>query len=1099
VASDPIFTDGALVANRFHIVRFLGRGGVGEVYEAEDQELGGRVALKTLRRDTAPEARALDRFRREVRLARRVTHPNVCRLFDVFHHQFASHLAGSESSVSFVTMELLAGSSLADYLHRKGRLTTAEALPIVEQIAAGLDSAHRAGIVHRDFKSANVMLVPDQDGGMRAVVTDFGFAHAASDDDLAVTATASGGIWGTPAYLAPEQVEGGAVTFATDIYALGMVLYEMVTGARPFDAETPLATAVKRLQQPAVSPALLVPDLDERWESTILRCLEREPARRFASARDVVAALRGELDAGIALPRPRRGAPVWIIGAVLVLVLGAAIAGVWLNRPSTNRAANDLPTAATVAPRRSVAVLGFRNLSGSADVSWMSIAFAEILSAELAAGEQLRVLPGETVARVKTDLALGDAESYAADTLQRIRTVLGTDAVVLGSYLVVGDAAARRIRVDVRAQDATTGETIAVVTDAGPDSELLDLVARAGAEVRARLGMRTLSKSEAEAVRAAVPTTTEAAQFYAEGLTRLRRFEALPARDLLEKAVAADPPHSLAYAALAAAWTALGYTANAQQAAKRAVDLSSRLSRADQLWVEGRYREALRDWPKAIETYKTLFGFFPDNVDYGLQLAGAQVAGGQGQAALGTLDSLRSLPSPFRDDTRIDLAEAAAAIAITDFKRAHVAALNARAKAAEQGTRLLAARARLDEGWALWNLGQPKDAIAATDEARRFYNEGGDRAGAARASVNMAIIYARQDDVDRAKQLYQESLTTNREIGNEGGVGFALNNLANLLADQRQYAEARRAYDEALAVNRKVGNKNAEAGVLGNIANLLQYDGKLAESRRMHEASLVVLRELGARMNIAIELTNLASVLVDQGDLGEARKLLDEALDIKRQVGSRSSIAFTLTTLSDALLAQGDFDGARKAGEEARNLREQLGEKGLTAESQLQLAQIALDAGNAAQAEAEAKTLVDTFRALDNIDGEANASGVWALAALAQGRVDAARSAIERATTLLPRITTRSVRLRAVVARVQVDGAAGRTDAALRDGANAIIEAERFELGIVAAEARLAAARVELAINPEQARGKLQALEREAARKGFGLIVHRIRALSPRA
>jgi serine/threonine protein kinase/tetratricopeptide (TPR) repeat protein len=1097
VATESIFTEGALVAERFRIVRFLGRGGVGEVYEAEDQELGGRVALKTLRRDIVPEPHALDRFRREVRLARRVTHPNVCRLFDVFRH-LPTRPGSTGAEVTFVTMELLEGSSLSEQLNRKGRFQTREAMPLVEQIAAGLDAAHRAGVIHRDFKSGNVMLVPHETGGMRAVVTDFGFAHAAADEELTVTATASGGIWGTPAYLAPEQVAGGPVTAATDLYALGVVMYEMVTGKRPFDAETPLATAIKRLQHDPISPALLVPDLDPRWEQTILRCVAREPERRFATAAEVVAALRGETQSTLPSAVKPSAKILFATAGVLTLAIVTAITGFWMIRSSTDVGNTaDAATATKVTPRRSVAVLGFRNLSGSPDVAWMSTAFSEILSAELAAGEQLRVLPGENVARMKADLALADADSYSADTLQRIRVIMGSDAVVLGSYLVVGDAGARSIRLDVRMQDATSGETIAVVTDAGSDAKLLDLVSRSGAQVRARLGVRTLSPSEAHSVRAAIPTTTEAARLYADGLTRLRRFETLAARELLEKAIAADPGHPLAHAELAAAWAALGYVANAQQAAKRAVDLSAPLARADRLWVEGRYRETTREWPKAIETYQTLFGFFPDNVDYGLQLASAQTSAGQGQAALATLDALRALPSPFRDNPRIDLAEAAASVSITDFKRAHVAALNARAKAAEQGTRLLAARARLEEGWALWNLGQPVDALAATADAKGLFDGGGDRTGTARASINMAIIYSRQGDFNRAKQLYEEALAIHRGIGNDGGVAFALNNLANLLADQKQYGEARRAYEQALAVYRKTGSKASEAGVLGNIANLLQYEGELAESRRMHEAALVLLRQVGAKMNIAIELTNLASLLVDQGDLRDARKLLDEALVIKREVGSRSSIAFSLTTLADVLLAQGDIAGARKAGEEALALRQQLGEKGRVSESRLQLAQVALEDGDAPTAEAEAKDLADTFRAAQNVESEANAYGVWALAALAQGSSERARAAIERVTALLPRVATRAVRLRLVVTRAQVDAASGRPSVALTSARSAILEAQRFDLGVIEFEARLVVARIELDTGGAgQARARLQALEREAADKGLGLIARRIRTLT---
>jgi tetratricopeptide (TPR) repeat protein len=1093
VAVVTTFGEGALIAGRFRIVRFLGRGGMGEVYEAEDQELGGRVALKTLRREVAADAKALERFRREVRLARRVTHPNVCRVFDAFRHRLSE--ASDAAEVTLVTMELLDGSPLSEWLRSRPPLNTSEALPLVEQISAGLDAAHRAGVIHRDFKSGNVMLAPAPSGALRAVVTDFGFAHAASGgDDLTVTATRSGLIQGTPSYLAPEQVTGGPITPAADIYALGVVMYEMVTGSLPFEADTALATAVKRLRQDPISPVVLAPTLDRRWEQTILRCLAREPAQRFPSAAEIGASLRGDArsDARRAV---RPAVSPRVLAASLSALVVIALALLFLKGPWPG-ATRDPPAVSGVTPRRSIAVLGFRNLSDSREVDWLSTAFAEILSAELAAGEHLRVVPGENVVRMNADLALADAASFSPDTLQRIRVMLGSDVVVLGSYLVVGDARPRRIRVDVRVQDAVSGETIAVVTDAGSDEEILDLASRSGAEVRQRLGGRALSPSEAQAVRAAIPTNTEAARLYAEGLRRLRRFETLAARELLEKAIAADPEHPLAHAELAAAWAALGYAENARAAARRAVDLSARLPRGERLWVEGRYRETTREWSKAVEIYQTLFSFFPDNLDYGLQLIRAQTSAAQGQAALSTVDTLRALPAPLRDDPRIDLAEAAAATAITDFKRAHAAALNARSKATEQGARLLVARARHDEGWALWNLGRPAEAMAATADATQRFADGGDRAGVARATINLAIMHSRQGDFDRARALYEEALKIQRALGNEGGVAFALNNLANLLADRGQYAAAQRTYDEALTASRRIGSKSTEAGVLGNIANILRYEGRLAESRQMHDASLALLREIGAKLNIAIELTNTALVLVDQGELLEARKLLDESLALKREAGSRSSVAFTLTAIADVLLAQGDLPAARRTAQEALVIRQQLGEKPRAADNSLQLAAVALEEGDARAAGAEASALAETFRADEDVDNEAAALGVVTLAALAQNDRDRASATIERVERLLPRVGTRTLRLRLIVTRARTEAASGRTSAGLASARSAAAEAQKFGLALMDLEARVAAARIELDTGGgAQARTRLHSLEREAADKGLGLIVRQIRGL----
>ncbi len=287
------FSPGELIAGRFRIVNLIGRGGMGEVYEAEDLELRERIALKTVLAEDHEEPNAARRFRREVQLARKVTHPNVCRVFDVFRHPRSAE----GGDVTFVTMELLTGETLEEHLAAVGTMSEAQAEPLVLQMAEALAAAHRAGIVHRDFKPSNVMLAPTADNGTRVVVTDFGLARAVegrADNAMSHSGQSrsgdSGMIVGSVNYMAPEQAKAEEVSPATDVYALGMVMFEMVTAAKPHSAGSPAQALIMRVCEPAPSPRTFKPDLDPTWEEVIVRCLKRLPGDRFANAGELIAA-----------------------------------------------------------------------------------------------------------------------------------------------------------------------------------------------------------------------------------------------------------------------------------------------------------------------------------------------------------------------------------------------------------------------------------------------------------------------------------------------------------------------------------------------------------------------------------------------------------------------------------------------------------------------------------------------------------------------------------------------------------------------------------------------------------------------------------------
>ncbi|HSR50862.1 MAG TPA: serine/threonine-protein kinase [Acidobacteriota bacterium] len=266
------FPPGVLLAGRYRIVGLLGKGGMGEVYRAEDLTLDQEVALKFLPRDLASDDRRLARFLDEVRVARRVSHPNVCRVHDV----------GEAEGRHFISMEYIDGEDLSSLLRRIGRLPEGKALELSRQMCAGLAAAHEAGVLHRDFKPANIMI----DGLGRVRIADFGLAAAARD-------VAQGDVSGTPAYMAPEQLEGREVSQRSDVFALGLVLYEMFTGSRALQARSLAELRQLHESSQIAAPSSVLDGIDPAIERAILRCLQSDPQLRPASAPAVSAALPG--------------------------------------------------------------------------------------------------------------------------------------------------------------------------------------------------------------------------------------------------------------------------------------------------------------------------------------------------------------------------------------------------------------------------------------------------------------------------------------------------------------------------------------------------------------------------------------------------------------------------------------------------------------------------------------------------------------------------------------------------------------------------------------------------------------------------------------
>src|SRR5271168_1091205 len=300
------YVPGTTLADRYRIVSPIGKGGMGEVYRAEDLRLGQAVALKFLPQSLARNEEALARFTREVRLARQVSHPNVCRVFDI----------GEADGQTFLTMEFVDGEDMSSLMRRIGRLPADKALEIARQVCAGLAAAHEHGIIHRDLKPANIML----DGRGRVRITDFGLAG------LSAEVQGENARAGTPAYMSPEQFSGGEVTPKSDLYSLGLVMYEIFTGKRPYEAPTFEEMARLREKSSPTAPSEHLKDIDPLVERVMLRCLEKNPAKRPASALQVAAALPGGDPLAAALAAGETPSPEMVAAAGESVGLRPAIA-----------------------------------------------------------------------------------------------------------------------------------------------------------------------------------------------------------------------------------------------------------------------------------------------------------------------------------------------------------------------------------------------------------------------------------------------------------------------------------------------------------------------------------------------------------------------------------------------------------------------------------------------------------------------------------------------------------------------------------------------------------------------------------------------------
>jgi DNA-binding winged helix-turn-helix (wHTH) protein/tetratricopeptide (TPR) repeat protein len=745
----------------------------------------------------------------------------------------------------------------------------------------------------------------------------------------------------------------------------------------------------------------------------------------------------------------------WIIAASVLVLVGAAFYGF---RSLPRRASRKAEAAGFVPPirvRRSVAVLGFRNLPGRPEDNWLSPAFSEMLNTELAAGGGLRMISGEDVARAKRELPLTDEDSLARSTLERLRTNPGADVVVLGSYTLLPNSGENRIRLDIRLQDTLRGETIAEQAITGNENELFELASQAGASLRQSLGVNSISPEATNAARAALPSNQQAARLYAEGRAKLWAYDFLGARDLLVRAIAADPNYPLSHAALSEALWHLGFEIKARSEAQRASELALHLPQEQRLLVEGQYRRTLHDSPRVVEAYQSLFHLFPDSLDYGLMLASAQIAIKPGDS-LRTLALLRSLPPPSNEDARIDMVEASAWINVDDTK-ARAAAKRAIDKASAQGSHVIVARTygflcQQDVG-----LGTSAEGMRECANALQGAIAAKDVNGTAMMRNDLAALYFQTGDLAEADKMFRKAIAEFRQVGNEGGMATSLANFG------------------ALRVS----------------------EGDLSEAKKLIEESIIEFQAVADKEGIALSLNNLGDLFRESGNLQTAAITYQQAKATAQEIDDKSAIAFVMQGLGDVAVDRGDLAAARKSYEEALSLRKQTGELQYAAETELSLARLAIEEGRAADAEAVIRKCHEQFHREHQSDDELDSIVGLMETLLGEGNFAAAEKEREGSHALAAKTINQLLRLQFDEASARVHLANGDTASANTLLQHTLRSARAHHLVGIELKTQLALAEMKKKVGESaEAQADLVALEKLARGKGFGLIAGK--ALSAR-
>ncbi len=595
---------GAIFAKRYEIIEELGRGGMGRLYRVLDTKISQEVALKILHHEISQDQKIIDRFSNELKTARRIAHKNVCRMY---------HL-GEEAGTYYIIMEYIPGQDLQSMIHMTKQLSTETALSVAIQICEGLAEAHRLGVIHRDLKPGNIMI--DRDGNAR--ILDFGIARSLESKGV----TEAGHLIGTPEYMSPEQAQDRGVDHRSDIYSLGVILFEMVTGQVPFTGDTPIGISLKHIEEPPRNPRHLVPQIPESLNNLILKCLEKKKENRYQSARDLQNELikieKNILDIKKA-PKARRpfllkdmarpfGLPKYFFPALVLILAIGLVLSLW--SPWSRREIVPLPT-----DKPSLAILYFKNNTGDASLDHWRTALSDLLIADLSQSKFIRVLSSELLFDILTELDQQDTQSYSSEVIKEIARRGSVENILVGNYTRAGD----RFRINVTVQDARTGELIGSQSVEGVGersfySMVDDLTRRIKKDFQ--LPDEVIAADLDERIGQITTSSPEALRYYSEGVELSRLAEYGQAIMSFEEALRLDPEFAMAYEGMAGAYNNLGYFSDARRYFEKAFEFSDRVSTRELYYIQGEYyRSTEATLDKAIDAFNNFLSLYPEDGD----------------------------------------------------------------------------------------------------------------------------------------------------------------------------------------------------------------------------------------------------------------------------------------------------------------------------------------------------------------------------------------------------------------------------------------------------------------------------------------------------